>query len=179
MSTTESKAEAFDAMMEALGRVLGHLDYAGDMLAELRRRAERAEELDNRWMGAVLEYYPLDKRVDPIQPEMMIDQLVRHLTREVDQAGDMLAVERARAARWKAGAKRARRDAKRWCLWWTHLANRLEEEGDRKIHMKRDLVQLAAERGRALDRVAYLERERDEARAALMRRISHGDASGA
>ena len=71
---------------------------------------------------------------------------------EIDQAGDMLAVERARAKRWKAAAKRIReRSALRAAMW----AHDLEAQ------------------------VWELTRERDEARAALLRRMGRDDKSGA
>ena len=63
---------------------------------------------------------------------------------EVDQAGDMLAVERARSKRWKAAAKFWRRERER---------------------TRQSL-------GNAVDEFLQVSRERNEARAALMKRIT-------
>ena len=83
----------------------------------------------------------------PLTPEETWEQRAESFRRglsETDQAGDMLAVERARAKRWKEAAKFWRRERER---------------------MRRSYV--ALERG-----FIAMERERDEARAALMRRVS-------
>ena len=81
---------------------------------------------------------------------------------EVDQAGDMLAVERARAARWKMGAERFRLDAKserRIADYWRHAFYRIQKS----------YSVLAYDMEKAWGDIARLTRERDEARAALER----------
>ena len=90
----------------------------------------------------------------PLTPEETWEQRAEAFRRglsEVDQAGDMLAEERARAKRWKAAAKFWRRERER-------VRQALEE---------------------LVDAVEQAEHDRDEARTALLARISQDVSSGA
>ena len=84
---------------------------------------------------------------------------------EVDEAGDMLAVERARAARWKMAAKQGRWGRR---SWYRRFVNAV----DRIMVLKRERDQARATLNSAMDEFLQVSRERDEARAALMKRIT-------
>ena len=84
---------------------------------------------------------------------------------EVDQAGDMLAVERARAARWKAVAKQNRQT-----MPGAHCVVRAQSHMLKLLERERD--EARATLNSAMDEFLRVSRERDEARAALMKRIT-------
>ena len=97
----------------------------------------------------------------PLTPEETWEQRAEAFVRgmsEIDQAGDMLAVERARAARWKAAA----------------TANRLwARENVRSIDtLIEERAALTEQRDRAMKLIGGLLQQRDEARAKLMKRIT-------
>ena len=101
----------------------------------------------------------------PLTPEETWAQRAEAFRRgmtEVDQAGDMLAVERARAKRWKKAARLARKDRKLWFRHLTALVDQLARERD----------EARAVLNSAMDEFLRVSRERDEARAALMKRIT-------
>ena len=90
--------------------------------------------------------------------EQRAEAFVRGLS-EVDQAGDMLAVERARAKRWRMGAEHFRlkmKSEQQAAQCWRDLYYTADADHAADI---RALVQARRERDEARARVAELERE--------------------
>ena len=95
-------------------------------------------------------YYTLQGPLTPEETWEQRAEAFRRAMSDVDQAGDMLAVERARAARWKQAAK----DMRAWALVNRESIDTLIRERD----------EARAVLSSAMDEFLQVSRERDEAR---------------
>ena len=111
----------------------------------------------------------------PLTPEETWEQRAEAFRRgmsEVDQAGDMLAVERARSKRWKLGAAHFR--------WkWRSEQAVVEYWRDRCFEVMSERDNADADAARLAVLLHDTTRERDEARAALLKRMGKDDRSAA